>query len=86
MELLDRYDCEAALRRLEDFLDRELTPDEMKKVQAHLDTCAACTKRFQFEREVLDALKDKIRRISLPDHLRERIARKIDEERRAAGG
>ena len=42
MDRLDRYTCEEALRRLEEFLDRELTAEEMQRVQAHLDTCAAC--------------------------------------------
>lgn len=83
MDRLDRYTCEEALRRVEDFLDRELTPGEMQHVQGHLDTCAACTAQFRFEREVLDGLKEKIRRISLPPELQDRIARRIDAERGA---
>jgi anti-sigma factor (TIGR02949 family) len=86
MDRLDRYTCEEALRRLEDFLDRELTPEEMHRVQAHLDTCGACTGQFQFEREILNGLRDKIRPISLPPELRARIARSLDAERRAAEG
>jgi anti-sigma factor (TIGR02949 family) len=86
MSAPDRYDCEEALRRLEDFLDRELTPEEMILVQAHLDTCTACTERFAFERQVLDGLRDKIRRISLPPDLRASISRSLDRERRAAEG
>lgn len=86
MDRLDRYTCEEALRRLEDFLDRELAPEEMQRVQAHLDTCAACTSQYQFEARLLDGLRDKIRRISLPDEVRDRITRRLDEERRASNG
>lgn len=86
MDRLDRYTCEEALRRLEDFLDRELAPDELRRVQGHLDTCAACTSQFQFERELLDGLREKIQRISLPADLKAKIARSIDAERRAAEG
>jgi len=86
MDRLDRYTCEETLRRLEDFLDRELTPDEMQRVQAHLDTCAACTSQFRFESQVLDGLREKVRRISLPADLRDRITRRLEAERRASNG
>ena len=86
MDRLDRYTCEEALRRLEEFLDRELTPEETQRVQAHLDTCAACTGQFQFESRVLDGLREKVRRISLPPTLRDRISRRIDEEQQASNG
>jgi len=86
MDRLDRYTCEEALRRLEDFLDRELTPEEMRRVQAHLDTCAACTGQFQFEGQLLDRLREKLRRTSLPPDLRDKISRSIDAQRRASNG
>ncbi len=86
MDRLDRYTCEEALRRLEDFLDRELSAEEMQRVQAHLDTCAACTSQFQFEEQLLDGLREKVRRISLPADLKDKINRRIDAERRASNG
>lgn len=86
MDRLDRYTCEETLRRLEDFLDRELTPEEMQRVQAHLDTCAACTSQFRFESQVLDGLREKVRRIALPADLREKITRRLEAERRASNG
>lgn len=86
MERLNRYTCEEALRRLDDFLDRELTPDETRRVQEHLDTCAACTDQYRFEGRVLDGVREKVRRISLPGDLEDRIRRLFDEERRASNG
>ena len=86
MDRLDRYTCEDALRRLEDFLDRELTPDETRRVQAHLDTCAGCAEQYRFEGRLLDGVREKVRRVSLPSDLRDRIRRLFDEERRASNG
>ena len=83
MDRLDRYTCDEALRRVEDFLDRELTADEMRMVQAHLDTCAACSSQFLFESQVLAGLKDKLRRVSLPPDLLARITRSIEADRKS---
>lgn len=86
MDRLDRYTCDEALRRLEDYVDRELTREEMEMVQAHLDTCAACTGQFVFEADLLASIRDKLRRINLPGDLRERISRRLEQERRAEEG
>jgi len=80
MDRLDRYTCDEALRRVEDFLDRELTADEMRMVEAHLETCEACTGQFLFERQVLADLKDKLRRVALPPDLLARISRSLEPE------
>jgi anti-sigma factor (TIGR02949 family) len=85
MDRVDRLSCEEALRRLEDFLDRELTADAMHRVQVHLDTCKACTEKFEFERGTLNALREKLRQASVPPELRAGIARSLDAERRASG-
>jgi anti-sigma factor (TIGR02949 family) len=79
MDRLDRYTCDEALRRLEDFLDRELTADEMAKVQAHLDTCAPCTSRFRYEATVLNGIRQRLQRTTLPPDLLSRIARMLDQ-------
>ena len=84
MDRLDRYTCEEALRRLEDFVDRELTPEEMRRVQEHLDTCAACTDQYRFEGRLIDGVREKVRRIALPGDLRDKIGRLLDGERRAS--
>ena len=38
----DRFTCEEIFARLDDYLDRELSADEMRMVKEHLETCAAC--------------------------------------------
>jgi len=73
-EHLDRMTCEEAFRRLDDFLDHELNPEEMRLVQEHLDVCAQCTREFNFERSVLTGVRSKLSRIAAPPNLLSRIA------------
>ena len=69
MNAVDRYSCEEVFRRLNDYLDRELSPAEMALVQQHLDTCAQCAGEHAFEASVLRELKAKLRRIDVPQSL-----------------
>jgi anti-sigma factor (TIGR02949 family) len=79
---LDRITCESAFRRLDDFLDRRLSPDEMRLVEEHLHICAACTQEFTFEASVLAGVRRKLRSIAVPADL---VARITAELGRAAG-
>jgi len=66
---LDRYTCLETVRRLDDYLDRELSATETVEVERHLEVCDRCLKRFQFEGAVLDDLRTKLRRVPVPDTL-----------------
>ncbi len=74
MSAVDRYTCEAVFRRLNDYLDRELSAAEMALVKEHLDTCAQCASEHAFEASVLRELKSKLRRIDLPQSLIDKVA------------
>jgi anti-sigma factor (TIGR02949 family) len=73
MTHLNRYTCEEAFRRLDDYLDRELSVEEMTLVHEHLDICAGCAREFNFEASVLRGVRQKLRQIDLPDSLQARI-------------
>ena len=73
----DRLSCEELFRRLDDYLDRELTPDEMTMVREHLETCAVCAAEYAFESSVLRNVREKLRRISAPADLMAKISRRI---------
>lgn len=45
-------ECEAALQRLEAYLDGELDDSEVGRVAEHLTACYPCTDRATFEREL----------------------------------
>ena len=73
MTHLSRYTCEEAFRRLDDYLDRELSAEELTLVHEHLDVCAGCAREFNFEASVLRGVREKLRQIDLPDSLQARI-------------
>ena len=70
---LDRYTCLDTVRRLDDYLDRELSARETVEVERHLDVCSQCLGRFRFESAVLDELRGKLRRVPVPDGLEARL-------------
>lgn len=73
MTPLDRFDCEEAFRRLGDFVDRELSAEEMTQVQAHLAVCQSCALEFNFEASVLQCVKRKVRQIDVPAGFQARL-------------
>lgn len=73
MTPLDRFTCEETFRRLDDYMDRELSPAELAAVEAHLSTCAVCTREFRFEATVLQQVRGKVERLAAPQDLLGRI-------------
>ena len=84
MTQLSRTNCEEAFRRLNDFLDRRLPPEEMRIIEEHLEICAWCAREFNFETSVLHGLKRKVRQLDVPAGLLSRILSQLprSEERR----
>lgn len=75
----NHFDCREAFSRLDDYLDRELTAEEMSQVKAHLAKCEMCAREFQFEGSVLTILKEKLCRIDLPPDLLDRVKRALSD-------
>lgn len=73
----NRLTCEEVFARLDDFLDRELSPEEMRLVEEHIETCAACASEHRFERQVVDSVREKLQRIELPAALRQSILARL---------
>jgi anti-sigma factor (TIGR02949 family) len=76
----DRFTCEEVFGRLDDYLDRELTMEEMRMVREHLETCAACASEHRFELGVLDDVRGKLRRLAVPGDLMAKISARIAAE------
>jgi len=85
MTPLDRFTCEDAFRRIDDFLDRELNALETERIREHLEICAACASEFSFERSVLEGVRTKLRRVAAPPDLLARITSRLAGERDQAG-
>ena len=72
-----RLTCEELFRRLDDYLDREVTEEEAVRVREHLEICAVCAAEYKFEASVLRNMRDKLRRIAAPPDLMSRISRTL---------
>jgi anti-sigma factor (TIGR02949 family) len=73
MRRIDRYTCDETFSRLDDYLDRELSPDEMRLVEEHLAVCAYCVLEFAYEANVLREVRAKLRSIQAPAGLIKRV-------------
>lgn len=74
---LDRAGCEVAFRRLDDYVDRELSEAEMALVRGHLEVCALCTAEFAFEASLIADVRRKLQRIDVPADFRSRLAKQL---------
>ena len=74
-----RFTCEDTFRRLDAWLDRALSAEERERVQAHLRECEACAQEYRFESTFVSDVRGKLRRITAPRDLLDRITRNLEE-------
>jgi Predicted transmembrane transcriptional regulator (anti-sigma factor) len=72
--------CAAILQRLDDYIDRELSPDDMRMVERHVEDCLRCAGRLRFEISLMQEVRSRLRRIRLPGDLMTRIRLRLDAE------
>jgi anti-sigma factor (TIGR02949 family) len=72
-ESLEFNQCQEAVQRLNDFLSRELAPEEEQVVQKHLQECNGCLEKFRFEETLLKTLRERVCQVQAPVNLRQRI-------------
>jgi hypothetical protein len=65
---LDRPQCRTTRATLHDYLTRSLLPSRRRRVEAHLDSCAECTRAFIDVRETSWALRSLDRRRAGDEH------------------
>jgi anti-sigma factor (TIGR02949 family) len=83
---LDYRSCAQVFARLDDYVDRELSADDLRQIERHLETCAVCAAEFRLEGDLLRTIRGKIRRIALPPGLESRIWRRLADAAREGGG
>jgi anti-sigma factor (TIGR02949 family) len=74
----NEINCEQALKRILEFIDRELSEDERERLERHLQSCRTCFSRVEFERQ----LKAKLSSLSdnqAPERTRERIKSLLED-------
>jgi anti-sigma factor (TIGR02949 family) len=72
-ERLEYNQCQAAVRRLTEYLSHELQPQEQEAVEQHLHECRGCFARFHFEETLLRTIHDRLLEVHTPAGLRARI-------------
>jgi anti-sigma factor (TIGR02949 family) len=70
--------CQEAFEKLDDFLCRELTPEDIKRLEAHLCECIHCANAYKLEGKLHECIKKKVEQIALPCDLAERVRAALD--------
>jgi predicted anti-sigma-YlaC factor YlaD len=70
--------CSEMVLRLDDYVDRALSPTELELVEEHLLECVTCAGQFRFEASLIEAVRERLQRISLPDDLLGRIRDRLE--------
>lgn len=82
--LLGLLSCREALERLDDYVDRELTQEEMRMVRRHLRICHECTRKFDTEAVFVQDLRTKMNRLDIPADLAAKISRVLSDHQEDA--
>ena len=73
------YTCEDCLPRLYEFIDNELSIEELQAMQDHLDGCDNCTYEHEVRTRLKDVVHDKCFEPA-PPGLRERVVASIAKQ------
>lgn len=65
--------CEQIAALLYQYIDRELSDDEFRQVQEHLDECPPCKHVFKLEENVLTIIGERCRKVNAPETLINRV-------------
>lgn len=76
----EKYTCEEAFRRLDDYLDRTLSEEELGGLRAHLRECETCASEYKFEDSFLKDVRSKLQHIKAPPRLLDRISKALNPE------
>ncbi|RKX19740.1 MAG: hypothetical protein DRP51_06865 [Candidatus Zixiibacteriota bacterium] len=73
--------CEEALKRLYDVVDKEADQTDRDEIKKHLEHCQHCMSRFEFEEMFKTFISEKACINCNSDELKTKILEKIDQSR-----
>lgn len=76
----ETYSCSEMILRLDEYVDRALSPRELLLVEAHLEHCLRCASQFRFEAALVRSIRERLRRIEVPPGLVATVLRRLDAE------
>ena len=80
MNVQGHPNCYETLARLQTFIDRELTEDEVGTVRGHLDRCPPCQQVFRFEEHLRRLVKVRCLNEVCPTSLRDQILARVRKQ------
>ena len=72
-------DCQKITEKMELLLDNELQNEERETVMSHIDQCPECRQKFNIESTLREAIKSKLERKVVPDHMVDSIRSNIQK-------
>ena len=78
--MAEMLNCQQIFEKLQDYLDRELSTEEIAQVKMHLDVCGVCAEEYRFEESVLRHVRNCVCAAEVPKDLAERLKRVIEGE------
>ena len=72
--------CAGTVGRLDEYVDRSLSPRERRQVETHLNRCLGCEAQFRFEAALLRLIRERLRQIDIPDDLLDNVIRRLAAE------
>lgn len=70
--------CSSTIKHLYEFLDRELSPEQLRTIQAHLNACPECTDVKDFELMVREKMRSSCAQ-QAPEQLKARLLQDVQK-------
>ena len=72
-----KYDCAEVEKRVQAYLDNQVSDEELMKIEDHLSYCLPCDKKVEFEQRLKDIIKHKAAESKYPKALEEELKKII---------
>jgi mycothiol system anti-sigma-R factor len=72
--------CDDAAKYFHEYLDKELSREDIWKVEEHLHKCRHCFGHVEFDRALRELLKKKMVETTLSPEIKQVIAKKLYQE------
>ena len=72
-----KVDCSETVLRIFEFLDGEMSPDDCRRMQSHLDECGPCLREYQVDQALKMVIKRSCGCETAPVELRTTILRRL---------
>ena len=76
-EASTKVDCSETVLRIFEFLDGEMSPDDCRRMQSHLDECGPCLREYQLDQALKMVIKRSCGCETAPVELRTTILRRL---------